>query len=257
MTRQLNAFEQRLLDDLLELHPQMTARARRRRTVKRATAIVAAAAAIVAAPVVVDVLDPTYDPSHGVLAIAEAEGGVVVSVEDVMAGEAQMNRQLAEAGIPATVKTFPVSPYLVGRFISVEAHGPRGQEVAMQAGRATEVFVPNGVERGLILHVGRPPEPGEDVTAAVTPFHPREIFSCDADLLGADPATIEKALRARGVTDLEWALIHDGVSTEYGPERPDVGHFQGTHAVPGDTHAQVVINTDPKAVMQTLPPECP
>lgn len=256
MSRDLNVFEERLLDDLLAVHPHVTGRARRRRAIVRGTAIAAAAAAILAVPVAIDVVFGGYEPSTGVLAIAEAEGGVVVSVEDVTADEEAMNRQLAASGVPAKVRTMPVSPFLVGRFIGVEAHGPVGQRVAMQAGRAEEVFVPRGVESGLVLLVGRPIGPDEDATASVSVFHPREFFACEAELLAADPATVEEALRARGVTDIEWDLVDGDTSTDYRPERPDRGYFRGANVYPGDTAARVVIATDLDTVPQSLPPEC-
>lgn len=253
---ELNAFEERLLEDLLTAHPHVARAARRRRTARRGAAVVAAAAAILAVPVAIDVVVGGYEPSTGVLAIAEAEGGVVVSVDDVTANEEQMNRQLAESGVPATVKTMPVSPFLVGRFIGVEAHGPRGQRVAMQAGQATEVFIPRGVEAGLILHVGRTPEPGEPPSASVSVFHPGEMFGCEADLIAANPDTVEEALRARGVTRVEWDLIDGDTSTDYRPERPDRGYFRSANVLPGDATAYVVIATDPDNVPHRLPPEC-
>lgn len=254
---ELNAFEERLLGDLLTAHREATARVRRRGTLRRAAGVIAAAAALLVAPVVLDVVSSGYEPSTGVLTIAEAEGGVVVSVEDASDEEA-MNRQLADAGIPATVNTVPVSPYLVGRFVAVEAHGPRGEQVAMQAGRADEVFVPDGVEPGLVLHVGREPGPGEPPNAVATPFHPGEIFGCDETMLAADPGEVERRLRAAGVTRVEWAYVDaDGETSEFGPDRPERGHLMSTNAVPGHDSAQVTVAARAEDVTGMLPPECP
>lgn len=253
---ELNTFERNLLDDLLEAHPVAQRRARRRSVARRGAVVVTAAAAIVAAPTVVDILDPTFDPSTGVLAIAEAEGGVTVSVVDVQADEAEMNRQLSDAGIPATVRTVPASPFLVGKFVGVEAHGPRGQRVAMQAGQAEEVFVPNGVEPGLVLHVGRTPDAGEDMSATVSAFHPGEIFDCDETLLGAGPVEVEAALTEGGVTDIRWTVVSNDTETGYSPARPEQGALMSANAWPGNPVAHVAMTLDDDRVADRLPPEC-
>lgn len=257
MTR-LNAFERDLLDDLLELHPTVSRRARQVHIGRRVAVVVATAAVLVSAPVVIDILDPTIDPSMGVLAIAEAEGGVTITVLDAAADPGEMTRQLREAGIRGEVRAFPTSPSGVGRWLAAQAGGPKGERVAMQAGgQPAELFVPTGVEPGLILWVGREAVDGEDYRGGSSGnlFARHEPLHCQG-LYGADPATVERALAQRGISVIRWGERRAPGSSDQSPEpagRPDHGHVVDGNLI-SDRTAQVIVTFDPDLVEPELVP---
>lgn len=255
---QLDRFERDLLDDLLELHPTVSRRARRVHAGRRVAVVAAVAVVLVAAPVLIDIIDPTLDPSTGVLSIAEAEGGVTITVLDAAADPQEMTRQLETSGIPGEVRAFPTSPYNVGRWLGVQAGGPRGQRVAMQAGgQPSDLFVPHGVEPGLVLFVGRQAADGEDYRGggAGNLFSPREPLHCRG-LYGADPATVEAALEEDGIAVVLWGERRPPASNDQSPEpdgRPDHGWVVDGNLMSNST-AQVIVTFSPELVEERLVP---
>ena len=228
----LKGYQARLLPLLTEVASE-TAVLREGRTDRRSPGWVrpvAIASAALALAVAVPVL--SSDPLQGAIAVERHGEYFHLRVEDATADPDAMTADLQAAGMDASVKVTPVSPSLVGKWISVFENEPEGGDAdpraqmlwdQMYPERAGDVpgipqtrvlKVPVDYSNPLVLEVGRATEPGETwgrahASDAPDETRPGGILYC----LGLDPAAPEEAdrvLRAEGY-ELQWSYNHRDV----------------------------------------------
>jgi hypothetical protein len=140
----------------------------------------------------------------------EPHGVVAIHIVSTKASAEQMTRQLRSKGLHIRIATEPASPALVGTWIGVGADGRVPMSVVDEVGNQTEGYaatleVPVSFPGTLVLDVGVPPRPGQQINVAGlrNALAPGGPLACNG-LSGAKPANAAKTLTALGYSIDYW-----------------------------------------------------
>jgi hypothetical protein len=143
-------------------------RRRRRVAARRRRAALVLTAAAVAGAVLATTLPGSSSPA---LAIERDGDWIEVRIADIAASEAEMERELAAAGIDADIRLVATTPDHVGQWTCIVLTTPAADPRQMPVARSDIRFTPEALyfQRGfaerLVLAVGRAPEAGEQPSA--------------------------------------------------------------------------------------------
>ncbi len=175
-------------------------------------ALGAAAAGAIAAVLLSTTSAVSPTPAEAVAFRTAVSGGILATVTEPFAAQAQLDAAFAKQGLKITVNLIPVSPSGVGTVLFVgESGSATAQIVPIQGGRclsggggcAIGIKIPKGFTGEGSITLGRPAKPGEPYESSASIFAPGEPLHCSG-LLGAKVATALPVLRAEHLTVVQW-----------------------------------------------------
>ena len=198
------------LGDALEhaAEQQITLAARPQRRSRWVPAVVTAALLLTAGTVLA-VLLPTPPPAAAGVEIQQVGEDLVVRIVDLEAQPDQIRRAIAEAGLDVEVIPVPVSPSLVGLFVSsfVSQPGPDFEPIDVEGQTFRGFRVPADYPGRIELHIGRTARTGEDYQAGGFAYATGEPLACTG-LFGVQVRDALPTLTALGL-QARWQTLNE------------------------------------------------
>ncbi len=198
------------LGDALELaaQQQITLAPRPQRRSRWVPAVVTAALLLTVGTVLA-VLVPTLPPAAAGVEIQQVGEDLLVRIIDLEAQPDQIQQAIAEAGLDAEVIPVPVSPSLVGLFVSsfISQPGPDFEPIEVDGQTFRGFRVPADYRGRIELHIGRTARPDEDYQAGGFAYATGEPLACTG-LFGVHVRDALPTLTALGL-NVRWQTLNE------------------------------------------------
>lgn len=183
-----------------------------RRRMRAATAGFVAVVAIAAGTIAATVTSTVDAPPAGAgVEIQERDGRIEVRLTDLEFRADAVEGALRDAGIDAEVRSSPVGPSNLGRFVSLLVEGgPEVAELLDHDGSSWGTLSIAADYRGpLTIGIGRPAEPGESYARSSNALALGEPLAC-LDLLGQPARSLAQVVQDRPGVD----ILADAMGTD-------------------------------------------